>query len=87
MMAPEPNDFTQRISIIPEKFDDGYLEELDQACWNCERPVADLPVGHRHMYQRGTRVLIEEWHRCECGAFANTLRWATFQIRKARKPK
>jgi hypothetical protein len=44
-------------------------------CWHCRRPIVGNRVA-RYLY-RGERAgiaIVEDWHRCVCGAFANVCR-------------
>lgn len=80
MNEPLPEMVTHKIRLAPASFDDGYLEQLDQSCWNCHAQVGERPVVHRILYRRGARVLIENWHHCRCGAYQNVLRWGVYEI-------
>lgn len=53
-------------------------EPAPVACWHCSRPVAfsEEAQAARYLY-RGDQpltVLVEDWLRCECGAFQNLRR-------------
>lgn len=53
----------------------------DNVCWHCGTPVGGSKVA-RYLYpgDRPRTAIIEDWHRCRCGAYQNVRRPSEISI-------
>ena len=59
------------------------LEETP-ACWNCGR-TADGPPRASFLYRRAEVALLEEWRKCECGAYQNSVQTQRIEVDRVSK--
>jgi hypothetical protein len=65
-----------RIAISPDPLREAVT------CWHCGRAVAGRRVA-RYLYrgERPTSALLEDWHRCSCGAYQNVRRTSEITVK------
>lgn len=63
-----------RIRFIP-------VVELEEtpACWNCGQQ-AEGPLRASFLYRRHELALLEEWRKCECGAYQNSVQTHRIEV-------